>query len=203
VKIAAVIPTRYHLPQLSILRLICAQEDVDLYVLESALFEHRIYRMWNAGVALARAAGAEAIAIVNDDVNLLPGSFAALAKCLEDGAPDVAVVYPNDHRELAEGLDADGRVQPTTGTWGAGGMTGFCFMFRADAELPTFDENYGWWYGDDVFEEGCRARGYTVGRALGVPIYHEAGTSAGRHWTELSAVVMSDRLRYEARGGHA
>ena len=53
--IAAVIPTRYHPPELSALLRVLIADGVEPIVLRSEAFEHRIYRMWNVGVMEARA----------------------------------------------------------------------------------------------------------------------------------------------------
>ena len=166
--IAAVIPTRYHPPELSDLLRVLIADGVEPIVLRSEAFDHRIYRMWNVGVAEARAKGADYIAVLNDDAGLYRSAVDALRAAL-DANPDVGAVYPdmNAARHVPSGA-----IERTTGTWGAGGMTGFCFMFRAADPLPAFDEGYHWWYGDDAWEAGVRAAGYAVARVVGVPIRH-------------------------------
>jgi len=199
--IAAVIPTRYHPPELAQLVAECNHDGVKPYVMESALFDHRIHRMWNAGTQMARAAGADTIAILNDDITIYPGTLARLDELLGYNRRDprtmtrVAVVYPDTQAPWAP-LPELYELTPTEGTWGRGGMTGFCFMFRADLPLPEFDEGFGLWYGDDAFEEGVRAAGYRVCRAEGVPIHHIPGGSTD---PELWApVIAADRARWDA-----
>ena len=194
--IAAVIPTRFHPPELSELLRVLLADGVEPIVLRSEAFDHRIYRMWNVGVEEARAKGADYIAVLNDDVALPQGALLALSTAL-DANPDVGAVYPDME---APGLTWLGPiVERTTGTWGAGGMTGFCFMFRAADPLPAFDEGYHWWYGDDAWEAGVRAAGYAVARVVGVPIRHAANGSAGRVWDTLAPLIEQDRARWEAR----
>ena len=192
--IAAVIPTRYRPPELTRLLHVLARDDVQTFVLDSAEYDHRIYAMWNAGVTLARRIGATEIAILNDDIVIGPGTLPALATALRS-EPDVAIVYP----DVNAGRFAPAELQDTAGTWGAGGMTGFCFLFRADLPLPPFDESYGWWYGDDVFEEAVRSAGYRVCRVRGIPIGHVANGSASKRWDELGPIIAADRARFEAR----
>jgi len=192
--IAAVIPTRYRPPELAPLMRVLEVDGVTMFLLESVDFDHHIYAMWNAGVTRARQLGASEIAVLNDDVTILPGTLPALRDALRS-EPDVAVVYPD--------INAAGEVRPwglqdTTGTWGAGGMTGFCFMFRAELTLPGFDESYGWWYGDDAWEAAVRARGHRVCRVRGVPVTHTPNGSASRRWDELGPIVAADRVRWEA-----
>ena len=193
--IAAVIPTRYHPPELSDLLRVLISDGVEPIVLRSEAFDHRIYRMWNVGVAEARAKGADYIAVLNDDAGLYRSAVDALRAAL-DANPDVGAVYPdmNAARHVPSGA-----IERTTGTWGAGGMTGFCFMFRAADPLPVFDEGYHWWYGDDAWEAGVRAAGYAVARVVGVPIRHTPNGSAGRDWARLAPLIEQDRARWEGR----
>ena len=192
--IAAVIPSRYHPPQLYDLLGVLEADGVTVYQMNSPDYEHHIYAMWNAGVRLARKAGATEIAILNDDITIPVGALPALAAALRS-ADDIGITYPDqDAAQLRPGTP-----QATTGTWGAGGMTGFAFMFRTDLPLPAFDERYGWWYGDDVFEAEVRALGYRVCRVPGVPIIHTPNGSASRRWAELAPLVAADRARWEAR----
>jgi hypothetical protein len=201
--IAAIIPTRYHPPELDVLLDVLRGDGVQPIVLGSGLFDHQIYRMWNAG---SDATSARTVAILNDDITLLPGSLPLMERILWSNPPpfgwvapewpQLAVVYPDMTAEWS--LPAEPMVQRTTGTWGGGGMTGFCFMFRTDLLLPRFDEGYHWWYGDDAFELGVRDAGYGVGRVVGVPVRHEPNGTASRHWDELQPLIEQDRARWDA-----
>jgi len=193
--IAAVIPTRYHPPELALLEAVLVADGVRAIVLESDLFGHHIHAMWNAGVRIARDGGATEIAILNDDVALLPGSLAALRDALRT-RPDAGIAFPDEGAPWGL-LAPHGDVQATTGTWGAGGMTGFAFMFKAELGIP-FDEGFHWWYGDDAFEEAVRARGLRVCRVLGVPVRHTPNGSSGKRWAEIAPVIDADRKRWEA-----
>jgi GT2 family glycosyltransferase len=173
--------------------------------MESEHFDHRIYAMWNAGVGKAREDGADYIAVLNDDIAILPGTLPVLAYALRtnprpdgwvsDDWPELAVVCP-DVKPGIVGLPSEIEVQRTTGTWASGGMTGFCFMLRADLPLPAFDEEYHWWYGDDAFEQAVRDAGYGVGRVVGLPITHRPDGSASKRWDELGPLIEKDRARW-------
>ena len=115
------------------------------------------------------------IAVLNDDIAIKPGALRFMADVLDD-YPDIGVVYPDVNADWDSPIYRG--LERTTGTWGAGGMTGFCFMFRATLGIP-FDEAYQWWYGDDAFEEAVRDAGLSVARVTGVPIRHVPGRSAG------------------------
>ena len=196
--IAAVIPTRFHPPALSELLRVLIADGVEPIVLRSEAFEHRIYRMWNVGVEEARAKGADYIAVLNDDVELHTHALDAL-RCALDANPDVGAVYPDERGPAVHDLLGlwGVTIERTTGTWGAGGMTGFCFMFRAADPLPIFDEEFHWWYGDDAWELGVRQAGYAVARVVGVPIRHTPNGSAGRDWMRLAPLIEQDRARWE------
>ena len=196
--IAAVIPTRFHPPQLAPLLELLAADHVVPFVMESEQFDHRIYKMWNTGARDAAMAGADFIAILNDDVTILPGTLPLMARAL-DADPAVGAVYP-DVRTPFGSLPADPlQLESTTGTWGAGGMTGFCFMIRRPSSIPIFDEAYKWWYSDDDFEERVRGAGKLVCRIVGLPIVHSADGSAGRVMDELGPLIQADRALWESR----
>ena len=196
--IAAVIPTRYHPPELTELVRLLMRDDVRPIVLRSEMFDHRIYRMWNVGVAEARKMGADYIAVLNDDVVLPSGALQALSAAL-DLYPDVGAVYPDERIPWTSVVPDGLTLTRTEGTWGAGGMTGFCFMFRAADPLPDFDESFHWWYGDDAWEAGVRAAGYSVARVIGLPIRHTPNGSASRDWERLAPLIEQDRARWESR----
>jgi GT2 family glycosyltransferase len=194
--IAAIIPTRFRPPQLEPLLELLAADGVEAYVMDSADYGHRIYRMWNAGVAIASDAGL--VAVLNDDITILPGTLPLMAEALAD--PAIGIVYPDVRADLSSGLPSRPiRLEATTGSWGAGGMTGFCFMFRSPAFWPVFDEAYSWWYGDDDFEERVRGAGRAVARVVGLPIGHAANGSAGRVMDELGPLIVADRTLWDSR----
>jgi len=200
----AVIPTRYRPPELEPLLAVLDGDGIRSVVLDSADYDHRIYRMWNAGRTFAKHG--ETVAILNDDIALLPGTLPLMERVLLSNPapfgwvapewPELAVVYPDINAEWV--LPAEPTVQRTTGTWAGGGMTGYCFLFRSDLALPQFDEGYHWWYGDDAFEQGVRDAGYGVGRVVGVPIRHQPDGSASKRWDELQPLVEEDRARWDA-----
>ena len=192
--IAAVIPTRYHPPELSeLIRTVSSEATV--YVMESERWDHAIYRMWNVGAGLARGAGATEIAILNDDVAIKPRTLSLMAEALR-ADPTLGIVYPDANACWCE-TPTIGEVVKTTGTWGAGGMTGFAFMFRADLGIP-FDEGWGLWYGDDAFEEAVRASGKAVARISGLPVRHAPMGSTSRDMGYWQPIIEADRARWDA-----
>lgn len=185
--ISAVIPTLYHPPQLAILLEVLERDGVEVNLLESGQYDHRIYRMWNAGV---EKSSGDHIAILNDDITILPGTLPMMGRILE-AQPRLGVVYPDQWTPLSAGLPERIQIQLTEGSARVGGMAGFCFMFRNHA-MPRFDERYRWWYGDDQFEFDVRAMGLGVGRINGLPLHHVQALSADRRKDELGPIIRSD-----------
>lgn len=202
------VPTRYERPRVR--SLMFALADVDVLVLDNG---HEpplrwpfaqdarglgIYAMWNRGWRIARERGYDAVAMLNDDVRILPGTVSLLAGRLASHRR-IGVVYPDWPLTLAGGLPEEPDLIDTTGTVADGGMTGFAFVFRADLPVPPFDEGFHWWYGDDAFERSVRAAGFRVCRAVGVPCEHESDSEAD-DWArrpELKELAEEDRRRWE------
>lgn len=194
--ISAVIPTLYHPPELAMLLTVLEHDECEVHLLESGTYEHKIYRMWNEGVS--RSTG-DYIAVLNDDITILPGTLAMMAKVLE-AKPQIGVVYPDRWAPLEAGLPEKLQIQLTEGSNRVGGMTGFCFMFRKDLGVP-FDERFHWWFGDDQFEHDVRVKGLTVGRVNGLPLYHQESTSANRKKDELGPLILADQRLWRQEHG--
>lgn len=164
--------------------------------------ETSIYRVWNDQIDTAQALGAN-LAIVNNDVRLAPGSFSHLARALRNAPPEVAAVYPDWNRALADGVDVTGELTPTRGAWRAGGLSGFAFVVRAALVAPAgplerFDERYAWIFGDGDFVEDLERAGYTAARVEGLPLEHDKSTTAkASSWT--AAAKKADVARREAK----
>jgi GT2 family glycosyltransferase len=204
VKIAAVMATRFNPPQRKALLETLRADGIEPVVMADAgphPDDWSLYRLWNAGVRYAIERGAEYIAVLNDDVTILPETLDLMAEALivHDKGRNIGVIYPDVRRRTSEGLGDLWPLTPTTGTWGAGGMTGFCFMFRADLGIP-FDERYQLWYGDDAFEEAVRAKGLLVARIDGLPIDHTAnGSTSQLPDGEAGERIARDRARWDSR----
>jgi hypothetical protein len=197
--VAAVIPTLYRPPFLQPLVDQLEEEGVDVFVLHSEDYDHQIHRMWNTGVDRAREIGATEIAILNDDIILLPGTIPLMVAILRS-EPTLGIVYPHQGAPLEAGLPTEWKVELTAGSARVGAMTGFCFMFKAEIDL-RFDEAYHWWYGDDTFEEQVRQLGYGVGRIVGLPLVHEQSTSLKQKWDEINPLIQQDSALWRQRHG--
>ena len=195
--IAAVMATRYDPPQRQpLLELLRADGVMPVVMLAAGPHQPdwSLYRLWNNGVTYAIEHGADYICVINDDVTILPGAVLTMASVLA-AHPEVGVVYPDYRRSTSLGPDVNWQPVPTEGTWGRRGMSGWCFMFRADLGV-RFDEEYRLWYGDDAFEEAVRAKGLLVARIDGLPIDHTPETST-RQLPEAGDLMAADRRRWE------
>lgn len=198
--IAAVMATRFDPPERKrLLETLIADNVFDVVMVDAGPHpeDWTIYRLWNNGVKWAIKKGAEFICVMNDDITILPGTLKEMAAHLVS-SPDVGVVYPDARRRTKDGIGDTTTHTTTTGTWGSGGMTGFCFMFRADLNIP-FDETLEWWYGDDQFEQDVRNKGLSVARIDELPIDHKPDGSASKIWDEMSARIAHDRTIWDAR----
>jgi hypothetical protein len=213
----AVIPSRYEPARLKVLLRVVKQE-ADVIVLDNGhepplvtsdprvcLVDARgdsIYRMWNRGWEMARQRGLVNVAVLNDDIVIVPGTLRLLARALR-AAPRIGCVYP-DASVRSGALPS--RITYTTEWDPAGGrsMTGFCFMFRGELDLPPFDEGMEWWYGDSEFDESVKLAGYGVSRIDGVPIGHisDAELNDWARRPELKEAIERDGLRWAERHDH-
>lgn len=160
-----------------------------------------IYGWWNQGWRTARQLSGEGpfnLAVLNDDVTLLPGSLSLMARCLRS-RPDVGAVYPDTrHRTARSPVPRRIALEIDRAPDGPRELTGFCFMFRGELPLPLFDEGYTWWYGDTQFDESVRLLGYGVARVVGLPVDHRSDAEAN-DWArrpELKQIVEQDGVRW-------
>lgn len=163
-----------------------------------------IYRMWNRGWQMARAQWPVRVnvAIINDDIQIIPGTIRLLARALR-AEPRIGCVYPDASVRSAR---LPIQVSYTTEWDPAGGrsMTGFCFMFKGELDLPPFDEGMEWWYGDSEFDESVKLAGYGVARIDKVPITHvsDAETDDWARRPELKEAIERDGIRWAERHDH-
>ena len=201
--ICAVIPTRYHPPDLARLLSVLWHDGICTHLtVDSHKGEHRIFRMWNASCDAARQHGARYIAVLNDDIEIMPGTVPLLAQAFDRKAR-LGVTYPDFYHRWGS-LPRKLIVESTVGMWPwptpGPGFTAFCFVMRAD--LPVrFDESYRWWYGDDQFEKDVRAAGYEVGLVRGVPLRHRLHHSSDKDLQTFGPLIEQDRDLYEIRSG--
>lgn len=153
-----------------------------------------IYQMWNAGWQFAvdnENRGPSNIAFLNNDIHFLPGTIDKLVNVLRR-CEDALVTYPDYDRPTSEGISPGQQVRLTFGTKKDGGMCGHFFVIRGEAAkkgLPMFDEDFGWWCGDDAFAKEVERYPASQYRVVGWPCDHvnEATASNGHNdWTHES-----------------
>jgi hypothetical protein len=144
-----------------------------------------IYGVWNR---ILRAGFGEPVAILNDDVYV------------DSGAIHYADLYLR-HRPGAGivGWDPDCQTRGTrhdlevTGTYRAGGITGFAFVIRP-VDGIQFDEEFTWWGGDDDIVHQYLQAGYKAVKMVGEPVQHWPSTSANAR-PAVYSLVDQDRQR--------
>lgn len=155
-----------------------------------------LHAMWND--AARHATGADAIAFLNDDIAVLPGTMDALAAALQSD-PGVWLVSGDYRRPTSQGIDPGG-LALVSGTYRQNGVCGWCYMVRAD-RWPGVDEQFEVWYGDDDIVASIQAAGGKVAIACGIPVDHQGeATIASLDWTHDAKV--RDAHRYSAKWAH-
>lgn len=157
-----------------------------------------IYHWWNEGWRLAAVQDPVNVAVLNDDIRLLPGTLPLLARALRE-TDGIGAVYPDPRcRTDRVALPRDITLAIDRNPAGPRELTGYCFMFRGELPIPPFDEGYEWWYGDSQFDESVRLAGYGVARVDGVPIDHksDAETNDWARRPELKDAVERDGIRW-------
>jgi GT2 family glycosyltransferase len=120
---------------------------------------------WNAGIAIARARGAEYIAVVNNDVLFAPNWDASLIESLRD--PKVGVISPLSTYGAVP-LDwprgAERNMNPA-GYMGYMPILGACFAFRSKLidEIGPFPEELRIYFGDNWIALAAQNKGYECG----------------------------------------
>ncbi len=159
-----------------------------------------IYRMWNRGWQMALGhANPVNIAVLNDDIVILPRTIRLMGHALRSD-PRIGCVFPDVSVKRAH---LPSRIELTTQWDPAGGrsMSGFCFMFKGELDLPPFDEGMEWWYGDSEFDESVKLAGYGVAQIDKLPITHvsDAESNGWARRPELQAATERDGIRWAER----
>jgi hypothetical protein len=185
--IAAVIPTRYNPPTLQPLLDVLEADGVKVFLLQSKDFGNELHVMWNTGIASAKAMGATEIAILNDDITILPGTMQMMADGLRM-RPNAAVVFPMITPDAPK---LPSRVSVWIPTQEG---CGHCFMIKAElTNLPRFPEEYHLWHGDIIFFEQVRKMGYEIVSVMGLFVDHIQSFSIKQVINEKE--VAEDQLR--------
>ena len=149
-----------------------------------------IYEMWDGGFHLAKIAGAEYVAILNNDLVLQPNTIQILKNALAYNK-QAWIAYPDyNQQENAGNIN----YRTTKGTYRHGGMSGFCFMLRTEPIdwTPLVDPIFKWWGGDDDIAFNVEAKGGEQVRVVGLGVEHLMEGTARHH--DLGRQKSADML---------
>lgn len=167
--ICAVIPTRDHPPELARLLGVLASDAVCAHlIVHTQDSGPRLHQMWNEACDMAVAHGASSIAVLSDDVAILPRTLPLFASVLA-ADPGLGIVHP-DWAAPGWSLPTNPPVLDTERP-----ITGACFMLRASLGV-RFDEPLHF---DEPFDRDVRAAGWAIGCVLGVPYRQGRATAPG------------------------
>lgn len=191
-KIAAVIPTLGHRPELPGLIKQLIAEDVDTLTLGWP--GENLHHIWNQGAHMARdGRKASYIAILNDDIILPPGTLDYIAQAMSGADLACAGVDP----KAPFGIASDAKAVPVTGSVERLMLhvTTWCFVVKASA-WQDIDEGYEWWWGvGDLFVK-IKEAGGRLGQIQGLGITHiGAGTTKNFPWVEAAKIRDAERWR--------
>lgn len=159
------------------------------------------YKMWNDPWMRASVEQFDAVALLNDDITLAPGSLAEAFKVLMS-SEDIGLVGLNYERRVKLGVSGSAGSRPASGSYRNHGIGGHAFLVKASTWgiVPPIDERYHLWYGDDEMFANMAAFGYELKIALGAPVDHEESTTTNKH-PELLAKTALDRELFESKFG--
>jgi hypothetical protein len=183
-----------------------SDDDINLLLealpLDSFAVVHRapgwtLTEMWNRGLDYAARWNADNLAVLNNDITVLPGFLDHLATALRS-SDDLWAVCP-DSCPTTNGVNMTGTIRRVQGV-NLGGMAGWAFMVKVEALQQIADPQFEWWYGDNDLVKSIYAQGHTVGLVEGLPCDHQTSTTWNAH-PELYAQARIDGERYTQKWG--
>lgn len=158
-----------------------------------------IHVMWNTGLEVATPG--HHVALINDDVEIEPGTIDKLCEAL-DKAPVYGLVAPiywdgEVKHPIQSNTTCRGRYD------GTGGIPGFCFVLAHDiAESYRFDERMTWWYGDDDVVKTINEMARKCVMVPGTRIVHSHSyTTEKAPPKAFGETVEKDRIIFEGKWG--
>lgn len=125
--------------------------------------EFNIQKWWNFGIDYARERGAEYVAVLNDDVQILSNPLRRIAEVMK--ATGATLGYPF----------------PFTGH-----VCGYCWVLDLKSNI-RLDENYKWWYGDrDLDLQARKVKGVVHVPAMVRHIHGNELTSSNPELMEIT-----------------
>lgn len=146
-----------------------------------------IQRWWNRGIDEAVSRGATAVAVLNDDVRVGPGTLEALHRALLDtGAVIASPTRPGEKPRLNRR-----RLVPySPKIWGC------LWVLDASSSLRP-DERYEWWYGDHDLDVRAR-RDYAGIVTVDVDYEHVHSGEATGSSDRFQEVIRRDEATYQS-----
>jgi hypothetical protein len=161
---------------------------------------YTIYEMWNSARRYIQDTYPKEelnIAFLNDDIELKDNALSLMSRELRR-EKDVAIVFPDPTVSWDSG--PTGTLTPTDTTFGAGGMTGFCFMMKGELDIPYVDENLKLYWGDDDLVKQTIAKGYKICRIDGLPIQHIGSVTINKmNYTQRIRMMGADRTYFNTK----
>jgi hypothetical protein len=137
--------------------------------------EINIHRWWNRGIEFAKSAGADYVAVLNDDLILNDDPLNKIARLMEESGATLG--YPVPH---------------------SGKISGYCFVLNLEHGIMP-DESYRWWYGDDDLWNQAKKLSGVIGAAASVVHLH--GNELTSNSPKLLALASEDRIVHMSRAG--
>ena len=137
------------------------------------IYDHgniNIHRWWNKGIEFAKSAGADYIAILNDDLVLSDDPLNKIVKLMEETGATLG--HPVPH---------------------SGKISGYCFVLNLKHDIMP-DESYRWWYGDDDLWNQAKKLNGIIGAAASVKHLH--GNELTNNSPKLMELASADRKLY-------
>ena len=156
------------------------------------------YRMWNEAWKMSFLEGFDAVALINDDIELpLNGLSIASTRFEED--PSIGIIGLDYNRRVKDGLDI-GPPRTVSGSARLGGIGGHAFILRSSlwGKMEPIDESYFLWYGDDELFGNVERAGYRLEIATGIPVDHEQSTTSLKY-PELMEKTSIDKEKYYSK----
>lgn len=152
-----------------------------------------LYTIWNQCLELTRQNSVGAI--LNDDIEIDPGSISVIEGAVKAGYPVVGW-----EAFIAPSPNPVSNLRRAYGTYRTRGMAGFAFAFDPH-RVPYFDEEYTWWYGDDDWVQQCISNGLSINVESQCGIKHYTSTSQiARPWVMRD--VSQDKQRFVQKWGN-
>ena len=132
--------------------------------------EINIHRWWNRGIEFAKSAGADYIAVLNDDLVLSDDPLNKIAKLMEE--TNATLGHPVPH---------------------SGHLSGYCFVLNLKHKIIA-NESYRLWFGDnDLWDQAKKLSG-VIGALANVKHLH--GNELTSNNPKLMALASEDKKLY-------